>query len=343
VSAKPAPMRSLLAAFALALLVPTATTAHAEDAVASEKLTAARTAFERGAKFAAEERWGDALAAFSESAALRPHATTTYNVGYCERALGHAVRARKNFALALAQDIASNGTELTVELRSASKRYLDELRAQVATPKVIVPKGVAITIDGRPLEVADNGRLLAGTRAPGPGEPAPDTTLSVEVDAGAHEIVIMAPDGRSKVGHEYFPPGSTKEVRLDLPPPASPSTTVIIDGSRSRRAWGYVIGGFGLVGMGIGTYFGLAARSTWNDAKDACPGRTACNDEAVRLSADARAEANVSTIAFVAGGAALVGGTILVLSATPSERPRATVGAAVDPRGSAWFSLTGSF
>lgn len=335
-------MRSLALLIALAVVAP-ASRAHAQLATPADQVAKARAAFERGAKLASEERWGDALRAFSESAELRPHATTTYNVGYCERALGHAVRARKNFALAITQDEAAGGTELTPELRAASKKYLDEVRSQIATPKLIVPKGVAITIDGRPLEKSDNGRFLGGTRPPGPGEPAPSATLLVEVDAGAHEIVISAPDGRSKVAHEYFSPGSTKDVHMELPPPPSAPAPVIVDDNKSRRTWGYVIGGIGIVGMGIGTYFGLSARSSWSNAKDECPSRTACSDDAVRMSIDARTEANVSTIAFVAGGAALLGGTILVLSSSPTERPRATVNGAIDPRGSAWLSLTASF
>jgi len=331
-------IRSLVSALALAFVMPTTPAAHADNAAVPDKVAAARTAFERGADFAAEERWGDALSAFEQSSSLRPHATTTYNVGYCERALGRAVRARKHFVLALSQDVASGGTELTPELRTASNKYLDEMRAQIATPKLIVPKDVIITVDGRPLELADGGRVLAGTRETGPGEKAPATNLAIEIDAGAHEIVITAPDGRSKVAHEYFPPGSGKEVRLELPPPAPPPAPMIVDGNRSRRTWGYVIVGLGIVGMGVGTYFGLSARSTWSDATERCPDRRACGDEAVRLSVDARSAANVSTIAFVAGGAALLGGTILVLTSTPSERPRASVGV-----GLGWLSLTGSF
>jgi hypothetical protein len=335
-------LRSLLAITALGLVVP-APRAHAQTAP-SPTVAQARDAFARGAKLASEERWGDALAAFTESAELRPHATTVYNVGYCERALGHAVRARKNFGLALALDEKAGGAELTPELRAASKKYLEETRSQIAMPKLAVPKDVSITVDGRPLEALEDGRFLAGTRPQAPGEKVPSGSFSIEIDAGAHEIVITAPDGRSKVGHEYFPPGSTKEVRLELPPPAPIVVApVYVDTGKSRRAWGYVIGGIGLVGMGIGTYFGLSARSTWSDAKDACPDRSKCDDAAVRLSSDARSEANVSTIAFVAGGAALVGGTILVLTSSPTERPRATVGAAIDPRGSAWLSLSGSF
>lgn len=334
-------MSRFAALIALALLASPIVSARADD-VPDAKVTEARAAFERGAAFASEERWGDALAAFAESSALRPHATTSYNIGYCERALGRAVRARKFFALALSQDVSSNGTELTPELRAASRKYLEEVRAQIATPKLVVPADVTITVDGRPLEAADGGRYLAGTRNAGPGEKVSVNTFVLEVDAGAHEIVIASSDGRNRVAHEYFPPGTTKEVRLELPAVAAPGPTTILDPGRSRRTAGYVLGAVGIIGLGVGAYFGFSARSTWSDAKDACPTRTSCSDKAVELSTDARTEANVSTIAFVAGGAAILGGTILLLTAPhATERPR--VGAMVDPRGVAFLSLSGSF
>lgn len=327
---------------AFALLVALALASSPALALAdggADKVAVARAAFEKGAALASEERWDDALAAFSESAALRPHATTTYNIGYCERALGRAVRARKHFGLALAQDQAAGGAELTPELRAASKKYLEEVRSKIATPTLIVPPTVTITVDGRPLEPAAAGLMLAGTRTPGPGEKVPSGHFVVEIDAGAHEIVIVAPDGRNKVAHEYFPAGTTKDVTLELPPLPPPA---LIDHGRARRTSGYILGAAGIVGLGVGAYFGLAARSTWSDAKEKCPTRASCSDEAVQLSTDARKEANIATIAFVAGGGAILGGAILVLTgAPPTERPR--LGAVFDPRGTAFLSWSGSF
>lgn len=315
-------MRRLL--FAAILLV--ASPALAED------VAGARTAFEKGAALANEGRWSDALAQFEASAALRPHATTSYNIGFCERALGHPTRARKFFAQALARDAATAGSELTTELRNATKKFFEEATTQVAMPEItVVPADVIITVDGRPLEVADTApdgeRMLAGTRPAGPGEKLQKPTFILEVDAGSHEIVIAGPDGRTKVAHEYFPPQSAKKVRLELPPPAPPPR-VIIEPNTSRRTWGFVIGGVGLAAVGVGSYFGLRASSTWNQAKDACPGLTGCPDNrGNELASDARTFANLSTIAFTAGAVALVGGTILVLT-SPSPRSQVSVGLA---------------
>jgi len=307
-------------------LITCAANASAED------VAGARAAFEKGAALANEGRWSAALAQFEESGSLRPHATTSYNIGFCERALGHPTRAKKFFTQALARDAATSGTELTTELRSATKQYLEEAASQVATPELtLVPANVTITVDGRPLEPAETTpggeHMLAGVRPAGPGEKAPHATFVLEIDAGSHEIVLLGPDGRTKVAHEYFPPGSTKKVRIELPPPPPVQKPgPLVDHGASRRTWGFVIGGVGLAAIGVGSYFGLRAGSTWADAKDACPGGVACpSDEGSRLSSDARTYANLSTIAFTAGTVALVGGTILVLTA-PSPRSSVSVG-----------------
>lgn len=306
-------------------LMTCSATAFAED------VAGARSAFEKGAALANEGRWSAALAQFELSASMRPHATTSYNIGFCERALGHPTRAKKFFAQALARDAATSGTELTAELRSATQRYLEETTSQVATPEItITPADATVTVDGRPLEPAETTpggeHMLAGVRPAGPGEKVPRPTFILEIDAGSHEIVITGTDGRTKVAHEYFPPQSSKKVNLVLPPPPPPPKPVYIDQGRSRRTWGFVIGGVGLAAIGVGSYFGIRAASTWADAKDACPDLANCpNDDGARLSADSRSFANLSTIAFTAGTVALVGGTILVLTA-PSARSSVNVG-----------------
>jgi hypothetical protein len=312
-------MRRALSFAALSGLLWLASPALAED------VAGARTAFERGAQLASEGRWSDALAQFELSAGMRPHATTSYNLGFCERALGHPTRAKKHFARALARDAATSGTELTADLRAATRRYLDEATSQVATPEITVePAEVTITVDGRPLEPADTSpdgeRMLAGVRPAGPGERVRHATFVLEVDAGAHELVILGPDGRTRVAHEYFPPQSSKKVRLALPAPvaakSAPPSTPAADPGASRRTWGYAIGGVGVAVLGVSAYFGARAAATWNEAKEACPGLTRCpDDRGAVLSADARSYANLSTLAFASGIVAVASGAVLVLAA----------------------------
>src|SRR4051812_10582870 len=64
----------------------------------------AREAFLKGGQLAKDAQWAEALAAFEQSAALRPHPITTYNIGACQRSLGRYTLARKTLGRALAED-----------------------------------------------------------------------------------------------------------------------------------------------------------------------------------------------------------------------------------------------
>ena len=136
----------------------------------SDAILEARVSFQEGIRHSKEGRWLEALQSFERSEARHPHVITSYNIGYCERLLGHAVRARKMFAQALADNAAHEGGELPADLVEAAQAYLADAERQIARVLVMVPKG-AFTIDGRPLELtAIDGPhpvLLAGTRSVG--------------------------------------------------------------------------------------------------------------------------------------------------------------------------------
>jgi serine/threonine-protein kinase len=81
-----------------------------------------------------------------------------------------------------------------------------------------------------------------------------------------------------------------------------------------------VLGGAGIVGVGLGTFFGLRASSKWSDAKEKCTDYPfGCGAEGTDLRASAQSAGNVSTVAFVAGGALLATGLVLYFTA-PSKK-----------------------
>lgn len=111
---------------------------------------------------------------------------------------------------------------------------------------------------------------------------------------------------------------------VDTPPPPSSGGS---HGGGTQRAWGLVLGGVGLGGVAAGTVFGLLASSAWNDSKNECsPGCSATSHAAATTDHDkAVTDGTVSTIAFIAGGAFLVGGIALFASAPSdgNDSPRA--------------------
>jgi serine/threonine-protein kinase len=118
------------------------------------------------------------------------------------------------------------------------------------------------------------------------------------------------------------------------PPPASGSGSAPPpDQSRpggTQRTIAIAAGVGGIVGIGIGTFFGLKAGSTWNDAKSHCSPYPHCGPEGAKLSDDASSQATISTIGFVVGGVALAAGAVLWFTA-PSSPSEGRVGMGIGP------------
>jgi hypothetical protein len=110
------------------------------------------------------------------------------------------------------------------------------------------------------------------------------------------------------------------------PAAASPSfATTPVSGdsgsksSSTQRIVGYVTLGAGFLGIGIGTIFGLDARSKNEDSLARCSSETICGPEGYNLRQKALDAATYSTVAFGIGSASLITGIVLLATA-PSTR-----------------------
>lgn len=130
-------------------------------------------------------------------------------------------------------------------------------------------------------------------------------TVVADVKAPGQARVVMEPDG--------CPP------RLELA--ASPSEPV----GSARRALGLTLGGVGVAGLATGAVFGVLALNKRNDIQTACGGNIgSCTAPSGSLDLDKASErttATVSTVAFIGGALALVGGGVLYFTApSPGSR-----------------------
>jgi hypothetical protein len=181
---------------------------------------------------------------------------------------------------------------------------------------------VRVTLDGRPLE----DRLVHSALRVDPGEHtfvfAADGALPVtrrlvikEGEKDRHERVALAPVLGS-------PPPSTVPVALE--PIAAPRP-----GLGTHKLLGLTAGGAGIVGIALGSLFGVLTVSAANRQRSDCASVEACMSRASALSdhSSAQTDGAVSTVAFVAGGALLLGGAALffMVPARPAgvtpERP----------------------
>ncbi len=183
--------RVLLAGVACFLL---STAARAED----DPTVSARREFVAAADFVREAKWGEALGAFERSAALRPHALTTYNIGACHRALGHYVRARASLRAALAENTERGDKELPASFATQAREYLDEMDRIIAHVDVtVMPPDAELLVDGRPVQVGGEAHDL-------------------ELDPGAHLLQVTRQGFARAVVSRTFGAGAHERVRIDL-------------------------------------------------------------------------------------------------------------------------------
>ena len=135
-----------------------------------------------------------------------------------------------------------------------------------------------------------------------------------EGSKGRQEIIAFAPTT----------PPSAMPVSIGTTSSGAEQSGFDADGE-TRRVVAYALGGAGILGIGLGTYFGLRASSTYDDASSKCPsGASSCLPEGVDGGKDAHTQAAISTVGFVAGGLLLGSAVVLYLTA-PRARSRAAV------------------
>jgi hypothetical protein len=203
-------------AFLLALLL--AAPAYADEPVDGK--SRARELFNRGADLVRDAQWGEALASFEQSARVHPHATTTFNMGACERAMGRYTRARLTFSRALEQAKAEPA-QLPEELVTETRGYLEQIDALLARVSVtLLPANAEVSVDGRALAPSEGfGRgtvMVAGLLPPGRPAAVPAGSFELVVDPGPHVITLSRRGYSDAVVNRTFAAGARMPLRLEL-------------------------------------------------------------------------------------------------------------------------------
>lgn len=238
----------------------------------------------------------------------------------------------------------------------ADREKIARARAAELEPKLYRLKLVPPASEPAGLEIRRNGAPVAkelwGSAVPvdpgsyvieasAPGKKPWSTTYEVPAGAGAHAIDVPALEAAPA------PPAPAPTPAAAAPAAPAPKADEAASDGTTQRVVGGVIAGVGVVGIAVGAIFVGDALSKDAEADEHCEG-TRCRDlEGQALSEDARSAADLSTVFFGVGAAALVGGVVLYLAA-PSAPHRtsasrwATVTPAVGAR-SGGLSLRGSF
>jgi hypothetical protein len=303
-----------------------------QDAAASEAVRAeAREAFRKGTELAKSARWDEALSNFERSYALHAHPITSYNIAYCERAVGHYTRAYLVFTRALREHSSGEAGTLPANLLTSTEKNLEQITERVARVRLsLKPPDARLLVDGRPLEVVDGADgsklLLGGTREAGPSEKVP-ADVDVWLDPGSHVFVVSHEDAEDNVVTRRFAPGARETMEL-----AAKAKTVVkvqtteVKHERSKPLdprWKFVAYGVGAAGLVAGGVAGMAALRKRSELVDECgPDRNQCPAQSQSGIDSMKHFADASTVGFVVGAVGISVGTLLwIFGGASEEKP----------------------
>jgi tetratricopeptide (TPR) repeat protein len=304
---------------ALFAAVPLLVLALAPTALAQTKSPAdvkrADVLFKQAQKLRDAGQVSQACADFAESLRLDPELGTLLNLADCHASDGRTATALGEFEEALRQAQARKDRER----ESFAREQVDALAPKLSYVQLVPAPGAAfdtVTLDGAPL---DRGTWSA----------------HVALDPGVHKFVFSAEGKTARVvdvtisgpGVQTVPVASLDAI-APPPPPPPPEPA---HGS-GLQTLGFVLGGVGVVGLGLGSYFGVTAISNKNSGAAHCSGKL-CDPQGLSLESDAHTDAAVSTVAFAVGVAALAAGAYFVLAAPGSQSAQLRVGPMVLARG----------
>ena len=274
----------------------------------SQKKAAANTLFDEGRKLLAAGDVASACAKFEASIAALPQLGTRLNLATCYERLGRLASAWAEFREA---------ASLAGKRVEADREALARARIAALEPR-LSRMVIKLAKDARTVE-------LRVTRDDVVILPALLDT-AVPVDPGKHIVAAIAP-GYKPWRVEVTVAGEQQRVTVEVPAlvplpqeeaAAAAGLPSLADAAHRRKVYriaAVTAGAAGLVAVGVGAYFGLKAKSNWDDSKSHCDANTVCDQTGVDLVHDAQSAGTISTLAFGAGAAALVTGVILYFTA----------------------------
>jgi hypothetical protein len=211
------------------------------------------------------------------------------------------------------------------DIRKDCLARVEEVNGQI--PTLVFSAKDAAGADRSAVRVIMDGEVLAerlgGTAVTiDPGEhafvfetagetPVRETLLIVEGQKDRRETITFGSRERA--------PATASVAAAPIPPGDS-------GGLGTRRVLALVAGGIGVVGVGLGTAFGLSAVSKRSYAQSVCPQECGTRDGVIAWS-DAVSTGNASTVAFAFGGLGLVAGAVLWLTAPSAPSVQVALGA----------------
>jgi hypothetical protein len=329
--------------------------AHAQSA--ADKATA-EALFDEGKRLMEARRYPEACPKLADSQRLDPGVGTLLNLALCYKNNGQTASAWSTYREAAAQARAAHAEDREQLARgeaSALEPTLTRLVIEVS-PEAANTPGFEIKRDGTSVPAGlwgvpspvDPGKHIIDISAPGKKPVRMEATAE---GAGATNRVVVGPLEDGPAEPAPAPPVAAPTPAVSEPaahPGGPPSDSGSRPGS-TQRVIGYVVGGLGIVGLGVGGIFALGSMSDNDSAKKICsdPEGSCSQDEVDRhedLVKKAKANRLNSFVGFGLGGAGLIAGTVLILTAPSGSGNKAALAVTPAVSPDAWgIDVSGRF
>jgi hypothetical protein len=299
----------LAARLTLGVALAVGTIARDARAQAAKNEAAAEALFQEGRSLYEAGRYAEACPKLAESQRIDPASGTLLALALCHEGEQKFASAWAEFTTVEGEARRAGRTDresIAREHAAALRRRLSTVSISVS-PEVRALPGLALKLDGTLI-----GPATYGTAFP--------------VDGGKHEIWASATGKKPwkttiSVKNEADAVGITIPPLEPVPEPLQASTRASERSSTERtatgspvRTVGLIVAGAGVLSFGAASYLALTAKSEYDEAKKRCP-PAGCSPADWKAAENARGKANVATIVFGVGGALVLTGGVLWLTA----------------------------
>lgn len=298
--------------------------AFAQEEPSSADISAARALGQEGVKLADAGNCKEAIDKLARSEKLFHAPTTLARLGECQVQVGKLVEGSESLNKVVRETLAPNAPAAFAAAQERAKKVLAEAKPKIAKLKIAVAgpadNNYVVKLDGEVVPPAN----LNMNRPTNPGDHVVEAsapgyktaTAKVSLTEGGNDSVALTlevdPNAPKPEPVAPPPPAANPSPPPPLPsppPPAEPPPP-------PSRVPAYAALGVGVVGIGVGSIFGLLAIGKKGDVQDACDG-TKCPNSVQDNIDSGKTFGTVSTIGFIVGGVGLIAGAYLYITSAP--------------------------
>ncbi len=290
---------------------------------------AATALFEDGRKLMAAHDYANACPKLAESQRLAPSGGTLLNLAECYEKNGQTASAWAAWKDAAARANAAGKAD--IEKRASDRAAvleptLAKLTITLAAGSDVT--GLQVKRDGLVVGHAEFGTALPvdpgshTVEASAPGKQPWTTKVDVAAQQKDANVTVTLTDAPAAAVPPVVAPVPGPGPGQPPPPPPPPPQQETSSWS-TQKTLAVVAGGAGVVGLAVGSVFGMVAKSKNDQALQPSNCRTSslCTQNGLNLTNDAKSAAGVSTVGFIAGGVLVAAGVVLWVTA-PSASPQ---------------------